>query len=1171
MKHILNFTFFLILNLWSHNLQAAPTGDEFLELVAGKSTVLAMKEALDDPSAPPDLVNYRGPEGLTPLMVYVGSHQDNDRQALAGLELLLIAGADLNAVSTSGGTPLGYAVLHKSGPRLVSKLLAAGADPNQPIEAAGGSTALMLAAKLEPDTLVSAALLAAGADPLATLEQDGRSLTMVDLAAQNPNPEVLRLLAAAQDNANPLPGFPLFLRPPADEELHNTIVTLDAQIRSDPDFERWSVWSRYLKWQIDLADKIEARRKAFGLDEIQSWLAEYEFFSAATNPYPLPPLPGRLVVQEGLAAASTDQMTLQNDQIIVTKLPNEAALRAYLPGGRDLWTFRTTNLTAFHAVGSAILAASHFGDGFGEAALLEQKSGALLHRFPALDQAQWAVAPDGKVLAIATPLSLDIVSLDDFSRQSWSWYELLELRPWQDLKALARLEQNNILATYELKLNDEGRFPTGARLFAPALHLEKEDLAKASRTLEQQNFKNLGVLALGYKNLEPNFIYGSACLENCQTSDLDTPLFLVNPRQNRIDLLRIDDEANRALTRGDLAVLPTEGSSARPLISFSPKGNLVAVTASDKSIHFFAARDQGRYLGRLKESLADFNVSPKSYLAAILNEDEAAPIVSFSYQTPQGPANFTGTFDLAQDKKLKDLSPSPGFGTAITTMAISDQGQIILGLASGHLWQINSQGILEVQVPLGLNWTASAWSGDGQSFVVADEKGTLYLQQGDEFLQTIPLAVTDIEHIVLDQKGRLAWVAAAKDQKGRPSLAFVDFSGQQRPIYRPTDGQILSLTYYDEAGYSVAVIEGKDSGGKMEVAPAPTARWAQGRCDLITFDHLRGEKGAKALDGDAFFDSGKKYLGLSPDLNTFFYQEVQSARPYVHLAQESLGLRQAEALETLTPPTYLTASKNRAPGNRLGLWLEEGRKGTPELYHQLGGAFYIYDLVTGQELSHSPRLSQGLTDAAFSPNQKRLLTADSQGALRLWELPLSQPENIFSWHFFADGTWLAVAQNGPMNASDPEVLSRAHWVSLNEPLTTLALSDLRRVYEIPGLAEKILQDTPPSPPKKPWELQTKQAQVRLKDISAAAPGEVNVTVEVSNPQGLSIIAQDLELFLNGQTVAGYPGPLDLTSGPFSTTFTNITLPPNQTETIFSATIHNGDLIRSSPAEALLRR
>jgi len=93
----------------------------------------------------------------------------------------LSAGADVNARTESGYTPLHMAAAFNDNPAVLEVLLAAGADVNARTES--GWTPLHMAAWVNLTPAVFEVLLAAGADPTA-LTEDGR--LPFNLAGENP-------------------------------------------------------------------------------------------------------------------------------------------------------------------------------------------------------------------------------------------------------------------------------------------------------------------------------------------------------------------------------------------------------------------------------------------------------------------------------------------------------------------------------------------------------------------------------------------------------------------------------------------------------------------------------------------------------------------------------------------------------------------------------------------------------------------------------------------------------------------------------------------------------------------------------------------------------------------------------------------------------------------------
>ncbi len=86
-------------------------------------------------------------------------HRRLEDGLLQAADLLLAAGAEIDAVDAEGKTPIAYAMLRF--PQLVQKLLEGGADPNGMVS---GDTTLLMAAAALRKPAVAAALLAAGAE-----------------------------------------------------------------------------------------------------------------------------------------------------------------------------------------------------------------------------------------------------------------------------------------------------------------------------------------------------------------------------------------------------------------------------------------------------------------------------------------------------------------------------------------------------------------------------------------------------------------------------------------------------------------------------------------------------------------------------------------------------------------------------------------------------------------------------------------------------------------------------------------------------------------------------------------------------------------------------------------------------------------------------------------------
>ena len=138
-------------------------GTTELHAAAGASGVVEVEVLL---KAGAD-VNAKDKDGDTPLHAAAG-----DNSSPAVLEVLLKAGADVNAKDADGNTPLHGAAFNNSSPEVLEVLLKAGADVNA--KDTIGRTPLHAAAFNNPSPAVLELLLKAGADPRA-LDTEGKT------------------------------------------------------------------------------------------------------------------------------------------------------------------------------------------------------------------------------------------------------------------------------------------------------------------------------------------------------------------------------------------------------------------------------------------------------------------------------------------------------------------------------------------------------------------------------------------------------------------------------------------------------------------------------------------------------------------------------------------------------------------------------------------------------------------------------------------------------------------------------------------------------------------------------------------------------------------------------------------------------------------------------------
>ena len=143
-------------------------------------------------------VNARSSTGATPLIV--ASFKNSDYRIL---EMLLKAGADVNASADEGITPLICAARSNTNFLIIKTLIQAGADVNARMN--DGTTPLMSAATDNPNPQVLEMLINAGADVNSRSKDGSTALLLTTL--HNSNPEILNILIKAGADVNVYGAF----------------------------------------------------------------------------------------------------------------------------------------------------------------------------------------------------------------------------------------------------------------------------------------------------------------------------------------------------------------------------------------------------------------------------------------------------------------------------------------------------------------------------------------------------------------------------------------------------------------------------------------------------------------------------------------------------------------------------------------------------------------------------------------------------------------------------------------------------------------------------------------------------------------------------------------------------------------------------------------------------
>jgi WD40 repeat protein/uncharacterized caspase-like protein len=183
--------------------------------------------------------------------------------------------------------------------------------------------------------------------------------------------------------------------------------------------------------------------------------------------------------------------------------------------------------------------------------------------------------------------------------------------------------------------------------------------------------------------------------------------------------------------------------------------------------------------------------------------------------------------------------------------------------------------------------------------------------------------------------------------------------------------------------------------------------------------------------------------------------------------------------------------------------------------------------------------SEGNRAVALSPDNRFVVTADTEGAAHLWD-PVAGDE-LCRLVSFRDGTWAVVDAAGRFDTNNLEEMRGLHWIMPDDPLKPLPIEIFMREYYEPQLLPRELSARAPDgetfEPVRPLD-QLNRVQPVIRDIRIErqkdAPEMVTVVVEVS--KGVDRSRQgpksetgvyDVRLFRDRQLVGQKPEVDDL--------------------------------------------
>lgn len=152
----------------------------------------------------------------------------------------------------------------------------------------------------------------------------------------------------------------------------------------------------------------------------------------------------------------------------------------------------------------------------------------------------------------------------------------------------------------------------------------------------------------------------------------------------------------------------------------------------------------------------------------------------------------------------------------------------------------------------------------------------------------------------------------------------------------------------------------------------------------------------------------------------------------------------------------------------------------------------VWDLESGRPVL-GMLLADRVQTAAFTPDNKRILTADNTDGMTIWDISSGKAVRVGNFIVMINGDWLAYDMEGRFDAADPDRTEGAHFVMEWEGgLEPVALTQLKAQFYEPGLLAKMLGQDPEPPRGVP----------NLDDLRLFP--EVKVTPRANDPMSLDI-------------------------------------------------------------------